>query len=167
MNLRALEPPDALAYRTLRLRGLHDHPDAFTSSFEEENARPPADARQRLSAASQTRMWGAFDGSELAGIFGWSREPRLKNRHKAVLVGMYVAPEFAGRGIGRALIEAVVADAQRAGVELAVLTVTAGNARARALYANAGFQTIGIEPDAIRVGSLSYGKEHMFLRLAT
>ncbi len=166
MNLRALEPPDAPAYRTLRLRGLREHPDAFTSSFEEENTRPPADAAQRLGPASPTRMWGAFEGGELTGVFGWSREPRIKNRHKAVLVGMYVAPEFSGRGIGRALVGAVLADARQAGIELAVLTVTAGNDRARALYAQAGFQTIGIEPDAIRVGSLSFGKEHMFLQLA-
>jgi ribosomal protein S18 acetylase RimI-like enzyme len=165
MPLRALQPADAPAYRTLRLRGLREHPDAFTSSFEEESVRPLADSESRLAATSSTRMWGAFEGGKLAGVFGWSRELRLKSRHKAVLVGMYVAPEFAGRGIGRELVRAVLTDAQQAGIELAVLTVTAGNERARSLYTQAGFQSFGIEPDAIRVAGARFGKEHLFLQL--
>lgn len=167
MKLRALELADAPAYRALRLRGLREHPGAFTSSFEEESSRPPEEAARRLAAHASTRMWGAFDSdSKLAGVFGFSRETRLKNRHKATLVGLYVAPEFNGRGIGRSLVAAVIEDARRAGVELAVLTVTAGNARARALYVEAGFRPIGIEPDAIRTSGHSFGKEHFYLSLS-
>ena len=165
MHLRRLEPPDAALYRAFRLRGLLDHPDAFTSSFEEESQRPLADTERRLSGESQACMWGAFEGEQLAGVFGFDREDRLKNSHKATLIGLFVAPEFAGRGIGRALVEAVMQGAGDAGISLLVLTVTEGNAKARALYARAGFQTIGIEPDAIRVGGASYGKEHMFFRI--
>jgi ribosomal protein S18 acetylase RimI-like enzyme len=165
MHLRRLEPADASAYRALRLRGLKAHPDAFTSSFEEENECAPGDTGRRLAADSPVAMWGAFEGEELVGVFGFSRESRFKNRHKATLIGMYVAPEHAGCGIGRALVDAVLTDARRSGIELAVLTVTAGNERARALYARAGFQSIGIEPDAIRVAGASFGKEHLFLQL--
>jgi ribosomal protein S18 acetylase RimI-like enzyme len=165
MQLRRLEPPDAPLYRAFRLRGLLDHPDAFTSSFEEESQRPLTDAERRLSNASQARLWGAFEGDQLAGVFGFEREARLKNCHKATLIGLFVAPEFAGRGIGRALVDAVMQDARDAGVSLLVLTVTEGNAKARALYVRAGFQSIGIEPDAIRVAGASFGKEHMYSRI--
>ena len=41
-----------------------------------------------------------------SGVVGLAREARAKNRHKAVVFGMYVAPEFARRGIGAALIRA-------------------------------------------------------------
>jgi hypothetical protein len=37
MQIRRLEiSADAPLYRALRLRGLREHPDAFTSSFEED-----------------------------------------------------------------------------------------------------------------------------------
>lgn len=169
MQLRRLNPLDATIYRAFRLRGLRDHPDAFTSSFEQENLQPPADAVARLSGASSTYMWGAFTdegvtsepAGKLMGVFGFAREERLKNCHKATLIGMFVAPEFSGCGVGRALVKAVMQDARTDGVAVLVLTVTEGNARARALYAQAGFQTIGIEPDAIRVHGASFDKEHM------
>lgn len=110
-------------------------------------------------------MWGAFEGQQLAGVFGFDREDRLKNSHKATLIGMFVAPEFTGRGVGRALVDAVMQGAREAGIGLLVLTVTHGNERARALYLRAGFQTMGIEPDAIRIAGASFGKEHMFFQL--
>ena len=166
MHVRPLEPADAAQYRALRLRGLRDHPDAFTSSFEEESQRPLADAERRLSGESRACMWGAFVDGELAGVFGFEREARLKNSHKATLIGMFVAPEFSGRRIGCALVGAVMQGARDAGISMLVLTVTEGNAKARALYARAGFQAIGVEPDAIRVAGASFGKEHMFFRLS-
>jgi RimJ/RimL family protein N-acetyltransferase len=165
MQIRRLEPADAERYRALRLRGLRDHPDAFTSSFEEESRRPLADTEHRLSGTARASMWGAFEGDQLAGVFGFEREARLKNSHKATLIGMFVAPEFAGRGVGHVLVNAVMQGAREAGIALLVLTVTQGNERARALYARAGFQTFGIEPDAIRVAGASFGKEHMFFHL--
>jgi ribosomal protein S18 acetylase RimI-like enzyme len=168
MQIRRLQLTDAPLYRAFRLRGLREHPDAFTSSFEEENARLLVDTERRLAAAGSEKLWGAFDnfgGGELAGIVGLSHETRIKNRHKAQLVGMYVASEFSGRGLGRALIDAVLKEASACGVELLVLTVTAGNRAACALYTRAGFSAFGIEPDAIRVDGVSFGKQHMFLQL--
>ena len=173
MQLRRLDPLDATIYRTFRLRGLRDHPDAFTSSFEEEDRQPISKAAERLSRTSSTHIRGAFASDEvtnvptggLMGVFGFTREERLKNCHRATLIGLFAAPEFSGRGVGRALVKAVMHDARADGIALLVLTVTEGNARARALYAQAGFLTIGIEPDAIRVGGVSYGKEYMAFQI--
>jgi ribosomal protein S18 acetylase RimI-like enzyme len=165
MQVRRLQLTDAPLYRAFRLRGLREHPDAFTSSFEEENARPLADIEKRLAAAGSEKLWGAFIDGELAGLVGLSFEARAKSRHKAGLVGMYVASEFSGRGLGRALVEAVLKEASACGVELVVLTVTDSNRAACALYTRAGFSALGIEPDAIRVDGVSFGKQHMFLQL--
>ncbi len=151
----------------MRLRGLREHPDAFTSSFEEENLRPLADTEKRLAAASDTVMWGGFIDGALAGVVGMTRETRLKNRHKATLVAMYVAPEYGGRGVGLALVNTVVQAAKAAGVELLVLTVTEGNRQAAALYERAGFAAFGVEPDAIRVNGVPFGKQHMYLQLTS
>ena len=41
MNIRRLGPNDATAYRTLRLRALREFPQAFTSSYEEDEKLRP------------------------------------------------------------------------------------------------------------------------------
>jgi ribosomal protein S18 acetylase RimI-like enzyme len=165
MQIRRLQLTDAPLYRAFRLRGLREHPDAFTSSFAEENARPLADTEKRLDAAGSEKLWGAFADGALAGLVGLSHETRVKNRHKARLVGLYVASEFSGRGLGRALVDAVLREARACGFELLVLTVTDSNRAACALYTRAGFSAFGIEPDAIRVDGISFGKQHMFIQL--
>jgi RimJ/RimL family protein N-acetyltransferase len=167
MQIRRLEISDAPVYRELRLRGLREHPDAFTSSFEEENLRSLAETEKRLSPTSDTVMWGAFVEGTLAGVVGMTRETRLKNRHKATLVAMYVAPEYGGQGLGLALVQTVIQAAKTAQVELLVLTVTDTNRQAAALYARAGFASFGIEPDAIRVNGVPFGKQHMYLQLTS
>jgi ribosomal protein S18 acetylase RimI-like enzyme len=165
MDIRRIEPSDAPAFRALRLRALREHPEAFTSSHEEDEKLALAATEQRLQEDGRTRFWGAFDG-ELRGIAGLQGEQRLKNRHKATLVGMYVAPEAAGHGLGAALVERIVGSARTGGVEILVLTVTDGNRAATRLYERAGFRSFGVEPDAIRVGGRSFAKRHMYLELA-
>ncbi len=157
---------DAPVYREFRLRGFREHPDAFTSSFEEENDRPLEYTEKRLDPAGTDKLWGAFSGANLVGMIGLNPETRAKNRHKASLVGMFVAPEFAGRGIGRALVNIVLAEARIMGIELIVLTVTDSNKPALALYKKTGFTSFGTEPDAIRVNGVSFGKTHMYLALS-
>jgi RimJ/RimL family protein N-acetyltransferase len=167
-TLRRLVPADAPAYRALRLRGLAEHADAFTSSFEEERGKPLDATARRLAPDGADAVWGAFVGGTLAGVTGLGRDPRAKCRHKALLFGMYVAPEHAGRGVGTALLRHVIAQAQRLpGLEQLVLTVTDTNVGARTLYEKAGFRSFGIEPRAIRVGERYHGKNHMILFLAT
>lgn len=164
MDIRRLDPADAPAYRALRLRALQEHPEAFTSSHEEDAAQPPEQAAQRL-AAPQQRFWGAFEDGALLGIVGLERKPRAKERHKATVVGMYVAPEHSGRGIGRELLQALLADARAQGLEQLVLTVTQGNGSAMQLYERAGFRSFGVEPRAIKVDGRFFAKNHMALAL--
>ncbi|HVE52947.1 MAG TPA: GNAT family N-acetyltransferase [Ramlibacter sp.] len=164
MIIRMLGPADATLYRALRLRALREHPDAFTSSYEDDRDQPVEAAAQRLAAHA---FWGAYQSAELYGFVGLEREYRIKNRHKATVVGMYVAPEVGGQGVGRKLLEALIAHARLNGLESLVLTVTEGNAHAQRLYAAAGFRSFGIEPDAIRVAGRPCAKNHMQLDLGS
>lgn len=163
MLVRMLGPADATLYRALRLRALREHPDAFTSSYEQDRDQPVEAAAHRLATHA---FWGAYRQAELAGFVGLERELRPKNRHKGTVMGMYVAPEAGGQGVGAALLKALVAHARCNGLESLVLTVTDGNERAQRLYASAGFRSFGVEPDAIRVGGRSIAKNHMHLALA-
>jgi ribosomal protein S18 acetylase RimI-like enzyme len=166
MEIRRLTLDDAAAYRSLRLRSFREHPEAFTTSYEELEQQSLADTEKRMAAAN-IKLWGAFEGGRLAGYVGLDRETRAKSRHKATLVGMYVAPEFAGRGIGRALVDALLAQARADGLELIVLTVTDGNGKAAQLYERCGFRSFGVEPHAIKVDGRPYGKNHMYLLLTS
>jgi ribosomal protein S18 acetylase RimI-like enzyme len=164
MEIRRLAPDDGPAYRALRLRALREHPDAFTSSYEEDVQQPLQVSFTRLASPLYV-FWGAFQGEELYGMVGLERELRSKNRHKGTVIGMYVTPEVAGQGVGRALLQALLAHARSEGVESLVLTVTEGNAHAQRLYAGAGFRSFGIEPDAIRIAGQPFAKNHMHLDL--
>jgi ribosomal protein S18 acetylase RimI-like enzyme len=165
MTIRRLHPLDAADFRALRLRALREHPEAFTSSVEEALRRPLEDAAQRLAPDSEDQFWGAFNGEMLVGMVGLHREPREKTRHKALVVAMYVAPEHARRGIGKALLHAVVAQARADGLESLTLTVTVGNHGAERLYTGMGFVSYGIEPRAIQVQGQCFGKNLMQLDL--
>jgi GNAT superfamily N-acetyltransferase len=109
-SIRRLNPADATAYRALRLRALQEHPEAFTSSFEEEEAKPLHWSLERLNTPN-ARFWGAFSAAatartqtQLQGMIGLQSETRQQNRHKATVVGMYVAPEVARQGLAKALL---------------------------------------------------------------
>ncbi|MGN6324384.1 ribosomal protein S18-alanine N-acetyltransferase [Pseudolysinimonas sp.] len=57
-----------------------------------------------------------------------------------------VAEAARGRGIGRALMEALLAEADHRGVDEVFLEVRAGNAIAQHLYASLGFERIAVRP---------------------
>jgi ribosomal protein S18 acetylase RimI-like enzyme len=164
MDVRRLTADDAPAYRALRLRSFREHPESFTTSAEELEAQPLADSAKRLTDP-RLKFWGAFEGGALCGSVGLELDGRVKNRHRGKVVGMYVPAEGAGRGIGRALLETLVADARASGLELLVLSVTQGNSRAAKLYERCGFRSFGIEPRAIKVAGRAYAKNHMVLEL--
>ncbi len=55
-----------------------------------------------------------------------------------------VAPAAQGSGVGRVLLEALLAEAVRRGVRAVLLEVRADNVPARTLYERAGFERIGL-----------------------
>lgn len=177
--IRQLGPADRDAYFQLRLRGLKAHPDSFGQSYEEALARGAEqhDARlQGLRAAEGEFLLGAFAtagtpaatpadtpaGTALLGIVGLSRNQHDKERHKASVVGMYVAPEAAGRGIGRALLGELLARAARIdGLRQIQLMVGSHNEGARKLYESVGFSKYGCEVGALNVGGVFHDADLM------
>jgi ribosomal protein S18 acetylase RimI-like enzyme len=166
MEVRVLAEGDAAEYQELRLRALREHPDAFTSSYEEDRLKPLAWARARIVGTPDDFVLGAFADGKLVGILGMSVEPRQKIRHKGHVFGMYVAPEHAGRGVGRKLMTACIERARRiAALEQLQLTVTESNGRAKSFYEQAGFRSFGVERNAVKIGERYVDKCHMTLRL--
>jgi ribosomal protein S18 acetylase RimI-like enzyme len=162
MWIERLDASHALVYRELMLEAYDLHPQAFTSSVRERAALPLSWWESRLTGKLDV-VFGAFVEGRLAGIVGLAFEPREKARHKVTLFGMYVSPRLRQRGLGRQLVQAALAEAQRhEGLRLIKLTVTAGNDAAIELYRRCGFVQFGLEPMAVRVGEDYFDKIHMW-----
>lgn len=160
--IRALDADDVDRYQALRQRGLAEHPDAFSSSAEEEARLGRERLAARLAASADLPhdcVLGAFDGGALVGLCGMRVDPRAKVRHRGHVFGMYVPREHCGRGVGGALLDAVVARARASrALDALVLTVTATNATARTLYERRGFVAYGREPGAVRIAGTAFDK---------
>ena len=168
-DIRLLLPADAAAYLTLRLQAFEQHPQAFTSSAEEEAQKPLSWSVQRLTpepSKPHDAFWGAFEAGALVGMVGLHGRYRPKEQHNATVVGMYVAQAASGRGLGRALLQALLAQARQCPtLEQVDLTVTAGNLSAQHLYEACGFKVYGVLPHAVKVNGQDHAKVLMVLRL--
>lgn len=165
MSCRLLVPSHARAYRALMLEAYGLHPDAFTSSVAERTALPMSwwESRLQEEPLSPQLVVGAFRDGELAGVAGLLFESREKLRHKATLFGMYVPARFRQHGLGRQLVQEVLARAAaRPGIRQVQLTVTQGNKAAQALYEKCGFVSFGVEPLAVAVDAGFVSKVHMW-----
>ncbi|MCW5729414.1 MAG: GNAT family N-acetyltransferase [Alphaproteobacteria bacterium] len=84
----------------------------------------------------------ALDGGEVCGWCDIQRDGRAGCRHVGML-GIGVAASHRGRGIGRRLLEAAIAQARGRGIERIELQVVAGNMPAIRLYRRLGFREEG------------------------
>ena len=66
--------------------------------------------------------------------------------------GLFVAPEMRGKGVGTALLDAVIDEARRRGYVQVRLDVVDTNPRAKALYRHVGFR----ELRTVKIGPLKY-----------
>jgi len=165
MVIRPLTGRDAAEYQLLRLRALREHPEAFAPAFEEEQQFSLETVATRLQQSSAERyVLGAFEREELNGLLHFRRWEGAKIQHRASIGGMYVPPEYRGRGIGRALLlDALTRARTLNGVEDLILAVTVGNERARALYLAVGFTPMARESRYLKIGEQYFDIEWMYL----
>jgi ribosomal protein S18 acetylase RimI-like enzyme len=88
-------------------------------------------------------VYGRFGGLWRAALLGLLS--RDVEQRRFLLDGLCVAPEARGRGVGRALIAAICAEAARRGHAEVRLDVVDTNTRARALYERLGFRPEGTQ----------------------
>jgi ribosomal protein S18 acetylase RimI-like enzyme len=162
MQLRSLVPSDASAFQALRLQGLLECSSAFASSHVQECALPLDVVAERLAAKPDAAMLGAFVSSTLAGIVGLQREGLRKLAHKALIWGLYVAPEFRRQRVARRLVDEALRMAfSMTGIRQVNLGVNAANVAAIALYESAGFTRFGVERAFMIVDGVEHDELHM------
>jgi len=162
MEIRVLLAEDAVAFQSLRLSALQECPTAFSSSYEEEREIPLSRVAERLAPSPDHAVFGAFDAGVLVGTVGLQRERPRKLAHKAIVWGVYVAPMFRNRGLGRRLLESALAHgASMPGLRQIALGANTANPASIALYKSVGFEPFGIERGFLLVDGMLQDEIHM------
>jgi ribosomal protein S18 acetylase RimI-like enzyme len=154
----------------LRLRALREHPEAFGQPYAEAVLLTPDEVRERATTTwlrGDNRVFVAesADGA-LVGMLGVARESGERERHRAFVWGVYVAPEARSQGIAGRLLAAAI-DWCRAldGVLQVHLSVAANNAPAITVYRQAGFAWCGRTPRVWILDGQVLDQDHMVLML--
>jgi ribosomal protein S18 acetylase RimI-like enzyme len=134
VSVRVLEGDDWQAFRTIRLAALQDAPEAFTSSYEQEQDFDEEFWRLRLGRSS--RLLAELD-DEPVGIVSVGR---ASEDDVAELFGMWVVPSQRGRGVAWQLTEAAAEHARTQGRRAVKLWVSTDNGRAVAFFSSYGFR---------------------------
>jgi ribosomal protein S18 acetylase RimI-like enzyme len=138
---------------TIRRAGAGDEPrlaeiDALTwSPLVSPGPRPEGPAFYRGDLTPENTLVAVVDGEVAGYALVTPPTPLPASAHVQMLRGLAVDPAFQGRGIGRALVDAAVAEAAVRGAVKIWLRVLATNDVALRLYAAAGFETEGVLRD--------------------
>lgn len=108
--------------------------------------------------AGDAALRAAHLDGRLVGLGYWLRHDRPTHRPHADLEKIAVDAAAHGRGIGRALAGALIADARDAGIEVLTLDARGDNTNALHLYRSLGFTEYGRLPDFVAVGERRYDK---------
>ena len=98
------------------------------------------------------RLVLAHQAGDIVGCGYWQRFDAAIARQNAEIRKVMTAAPARGRGVARAVVEALVRDADAAGIEVLSLDARGNNHAALGLYASLGFVTTGRRPDWIAVG---------------
>jgi GNAT superfamily N-acetyltransferase len=144
--VRQVRASDLDEIRALRLASLRLAPEAFFASYAHESEQPRSfwEARVTSNAAgTNTVSYLAFlDGRGAGSVVG----ARGSSADAAHLYAMWVEPFARRRGVGEALVDAVVGWARRAGCGRLLLEVLEGNDGAERLYRRCGFTFVSARP---------------------
>ena len=113
---------------------------------------------------TEVPTWEAWDADHLPdqrlvatdgdGVIGWVALTPVSSRCAYAGVAgesVYVDPAAQGRGVGRALLEAVIASSEASGIWTIETGIFPENGASLALHAACGFRTIGVRE---RIGQL-------------
>jgi GNAT superfamily N-acetyltransferase len=136
----------------VRLAALREAPYAFGSTYESEAGASEESWRHRLT--DRTRFVAEIEG-RVAGTVGVGTGEVSGD---AALTALWVSPSFRGKGIGSALIDAVVDWATGQHCSQVLLWVTDVNQTAERLYERHGFARTG-RVSEVRLGEPAFEYE--------
>jgi GNAT superfamily N-acetyltransferase len=142
LTVRVIRVDDWQTWRMLRQAALAEAPYAFGSKLADWTGEGDLEHRWRQRLAPPSHNLVASLNDRPAGMAsGIPTGPRA-----AELISMWVAPFARGRGVGAALLDAVIDWARADGRRRLELRVVEGNERATRLYRRCGFVDHGRLP---------------------
>jgi L-amino acid N-acyltransferase YncA len=145
MELQAMRPDDWPAVRAIYEAGIATGNATFETTVPDWPAWDAAHlAGHRLVARDE-------DG----GVVGWSALAPVSDRCAYAGVAedsIYVAPGAQGHGVGRALLSAVVASAEQAGIWTVQTGIFPENQPSLRLHEACGFRVVGVRERLGRLG---------------
>ena len=165
MEIRRLSEADTQIFWDFRLKALESEPDAFGESAEEHRQTTLDSLARRLKLnAPDNFVLGAFDGISLVGTVGFYRVQAIKQRHKGWIWGVFVDPEYRGRGVAFSLMARLLEMVKEIpDLQSVLLKVAATQQPARRLYLSLGFRSFGVEPRSLRAKDQYIDEDHMIL----
>lgn len=144
VEIRRLTAGDWAVWRAVRLEALREAPYAFGSTLDEWQGAGDIESRWRARLeAVPFNVVAEIDGDPVGQASGTASNPS----GDVELISMWVAPAARGRGVGEALIEAVVEWAGSQAAPAVALAVRRTNAAAVNLYERMGFEPVASGPD--------------------
>ncbi len=156
VEIRRLRADEGSLLMQVRLLSLLDAPYAFGSTYTESVQRPSDHWAGRAAAASaggSSAVFLAMARDEPVGMVG-AFEPEDAPGTRRVF-GVWVEPALRGQGVGRKLVETVMAWAEAVGADLIDLWVNVSNDPAIHLYEELGFEKSGDTQDMPSNSALS------------
>jgi ribosomal protein S18 acetylase RimI-like enzyme len=142
IKVRRIGVDDWPLWRILRLQALEEAPYAFSSRLADWQGLGDTEARWR-GRVSDVPLNIVAEWQESAAGMASGTVPNPDG--SVELISMWVAPFARGRGVGDALVNAVIEWAREQRASSVVLGVLEGNERAEALYRRHGFLPVGPE----------------------
>lgn len=144
----------------------HEETD-YLLTYPDENSYDAAKEglflKEKTESENEIEIIAVVDGAVVGTAGIGALGAKYKVRHRAEL-GISVAKEFWGLGIGRALMEACIESARSAGYFQLELSVVAENSRAISLYKAFGFSEYGRNPKGFN-SRLTGFQELVYMRL--
>jgi ribosomal protein S18 acetylase RimI-like enzyme len=143
ITIEPITSQNVTTFKTVRLAALREAPSAFGSTYARESGFSDAVWLDRASKSTRERSAGylAMDAPGACGI-AWVTGDNQDSSVGRVL-SVWVAPTHRRRGVGRLLINTVVAWAGDHEIRTLKLMVTSNNETALRFYQSLGFVATG------------------------
>lgn len=146
MNILNSTQVNWLDYKNLRLKALKEEPQSFGSSYEDHKDNTDSEWQQRLEEYKQgKKAWMFFaekSGKLIGMVGGWQEETDIQQGIVNIM-GMYVVPEYRGKGISKLLLHTLLEELKKnTSIKKVTLTVNTSKTSAFNLYKNLGFVEI-------------------------
>jgi ribosomal protein S18 acetylase RimI-like enzyme len=141
--LEQVTAQNVLIFKAARLCALRYTPMAFGSTYEKESQLTDADwlARADQWCGKKSVLYLAMDQGAACGMAGSLLDP--DDAARASLVSMWTAPTYRRRGIGRLLVNEILAWGRLRQARTLQLMVTCNNEAAILFYQRLGFERTG------------------------